>query len=401
MKLNLPDGKGGIRTIEVSDNTVINVENVMEDSDWELPTMSESVKGGAKLGKGLVIVDDETLKVDLRTAVTYGYSEDFSDINVAIGGIVLGSGLYLDGDTLNVAVDTSLPSGTILPQENNFYFVNNIGETQAVTLVGLTYENGSLQADSYFLPTMNETLKGGAKLGEGLYMNGDFLNVSVRAVPVATKQRLGGIIVGDGLSVTESGILSCTISSSTIESIVSEVVRDSSESHGIRANIITIDDETEAQPLIAQINNTTIFCVCYRVKNASATADSGELVLSGDYYETDFKIRGDDNKLVSTVGSLYDDNANYTNLSQRKSLQNGYCVVPITSNFFDTAFNQGVIAVEWGTNSDWGNVVFKGTQAALPDNPKHGWLCFVPSLSRFYIYDETAKKWRWWNVQGY
>ena len=79
--------------------------------DYEIPTMSPTVKGGAKNGSGLVMTGDneEVVEVDLRTAVTReeisvtnpDTQESTTVIQTSIGQIKLGNNLSLDGDVLN------------------------------------------------------------------------------------------------------------------------------------------------------------------------------------------------------------------------------------------------------------------------------------------------------------
>lgn len=79
--------------------------------EYELPTMSPTVKGGAKNGSGLVMTGSkaEVVEVDLRTAVKReninvinpDTQESTTVIQTSIGKIKLGTNLSLDGDVLN------------------------------------------------------------------------------------------------------------------------------------------------------------------------------------------------------------------------------------------------------------------------------------------------------------
>lgn len=96
------------------------------------------------------------------------------------GGIKVGEGLEMNGDTLNVIL-----------------------------------EGGS----DYSLPTASSTRKGGIKVrngDDGLKMEGDYLTVTLTggsdySLKPATSYRLGGIIVGDGLEIDTNGVLSCSL----------------------------------------------------------------------------------------------------------------------------------------------------------------------------------------------
>lgn len=59
------------------------------------------------------------------------------------------------------------------------------------------------------LPTMNATLKGGAKVGENLYMTSESLNASL---PTASNIVKGGAKIGYGLEMTSDGTLVVTLS---------------------------------------------------------------------------------------------------------------------------------------------------------------------------------------------
>jgi hypothetical protein len=85
------------------------------------------------------------------------------------GGIKVGSGLSMSGDTLN---------------------------------------------NAYSLPTASASVKGGVKIGSGLSMSGDTLN-NAYSLPTASASVLGGIKVGSGLSIS-SGVLSIANQSSYV-----------------------------------------------------------------------------------------------------------------------------------------------------------------------------------------
>ncbi len=85
MKLHFPDGKGGINTIEVSDNISLYIENLLED--WTLETASESVKGGIKVGSGLYMTGD-SLNADFDSEFELPIATRNS-----IGGVIVGKDL--------------------------------------------------------------------------------------------------------------------------------------------------------------------------------------------------------------------------------------------------------------------------------------------------------------------
>lgn len=402
--------------------------------DVTLPTASTTKKGAIIVGEGLEMIGD-TLNVTVEPETNNYYTIEGGGEGIVTllpvvvennyslpaatrtsrGGIRVGDGLAMDGDILNV---------TIEPETNNYYTVEGGGESytlptaSTVTKGGIKvgkglYMNGdSLNASSsggssstYTLPTASTTTKGGIKVGGGLKMIGEHLSVDREELPIATRDSLGCVIVGQGLEITEDGVLSCSleaVSPADVETIVEgKITGATSEWHGIATQIIDVTSDTEINNLIAQIDGVTKYLLCYRLNNGD-----GACVLPEDFMDIAFSVRGDNNKFVSSSGALYDESTagmdTIPNLSVTKTRQNGYCTIPISTAVFNMAFTQGKFIVEWGTESEMGNVVFKGTVTALPNNPKHGWLCFVLyPTTRFYLYDGTAKQWRWWNVQGY
>ena len=67
------------------------------------------------------------------------------------------------------------------------------------------------------LPTASEYVKGGVKVGDGLYMDDEFLNASVSVayeLPTASEYVKGGVKVGVGLSLA-GDVLNCTVTGGT------------------------------------------------------------------------------------------------------------------------------------------------------------------------------------------
>ena len=94
--------------------------------------------------------------------------------------------------------------------------------------------------------------------------------------------------------------------------------------------------------------------------------------------DLDFVVRGDDNKLVSVLGVLYDEsNTAYQNLASRKQLINGKCIVPFDAIILNNALSQRKIVAEYKSVSKSFVVIYKGSVSQLPENPKHGCLCYM------------------------
>lgn len=133
--------------------------------DYTLPTASEVTKGGVKVGEGLYM-DGETLNAN---SIGGG---------ISLGELPLGDGLYLDDGTLNVTPLAGISLGD-----------------------GLTFDDGILNVtptggSSYVLPTASETTKGGVKIGEGLSMAGETLLIALGTTPYSIEGAMWLSVVG-------------------------------------------------------------------------------------------------------------------------------------------------------------------------------------------------------------
>lgn len=503
MKLYLPDGDGGYKEVELEGETcVINIENIIEDqtppyelptmsqtlkggaavgiglymtgntlnaTPYVLPTMNESVRGGAKVGDGLYMTGDQlnllTMSENAKGGAKVGgglYMVN-DQLNLQTmsenikGGAKVGEGLYMTGDTLNakqlkfgdgfdtvddviefdplkkiplgdglhldddgnLAADTVAPFpplGNGLKLKDNvlevdpFDFLPTLGNGFSIDDGGLNFDplevmplgegltlspGGALAVDPaimpsagdtvvvknpYVLPTMSESVKGGAKVGIGLYMTGDTLNANVTTIA----QEAASFV---SVSSSES----------------------SEEYHGLTLSVQHVETEEERDDLVDANRE-----VCYRVpgKDSGGLSDfhywgmptdnavylengSGELILPEEYMNIDFRILNIDDKEINVTGMLYDkDDINYDayeNAASRKTLRNGRTCVWLINGIMNQLV-EDKIKIEWGFHSEKGNVNFKGTYIDLPRNPVHGWLVY--SANQFYIYDETVKDWR-------
>ena len=380
--------------------------------DVTLPTASTTKKGAIIVGEGLEMIG-ETLTVTITPENNYYYTLDGGEGLVtlqpvyiensyvlppatreSLGGVIIGNGLTIDSGGVVSAETYALPTASETVKGGI-----KIGD-------GLTMIGESLYADAYDLPTASNVTKGGIKVGGGLTMIGEFLSVDREELPIATRDSLGCVIVGQGLEITENGVLSCNISESTVESMVAEFTGASGEyvSKGSNVIILAADQDFDfsdsewycyyrSQHSYGYLYDLTIDDLVVPTEDTG----SGEFVLPAEYMDLDFVVRGDDNKLVSVLGVLYDESAvDYVNLATRKQLKDGKCVIPFNATILNNALSQRKIVAEYGTVSEMGNVVFKGTVSSLPESPKHGWLCYKSDDSKLHIYDGTAKKWRAW-----
>ena len=136
--------------------------------------------------------------------------------SLTAGVVKVGSGLAMDGDTLNVTLTAgesyTLPVAT------------------AARLGGIKVGNGmsidsggkldvTLSAEKYTLPAATANSLGGIKVGNGMSIDSaGKLDVTLTAgesytLPVATADSLGGIKVGNGMSIDSGGKLDVTLTS--------------------------------------------------------------------------------------------------------------------------------------------------------------------------------------------
>lgn len=173
--------------VNVQADGTISVEG--GSSPYVLPTMDDDVKGGARLGEGLVITDTDKLDVDVdnldlsnNESIT-SIQNDITEINENITNI--------EGDIQNIEGDV---------QALNTDITNIIsGDTPVPS--------------SYELPTMSSSTKGGAKLGDGLDITNDTLSVDSDNLDLSNNGTIQNIIDG----TTEIDISN----NETIENIIS------------------------------------------------------------------------------------------------------------------------------------------------------------------------------------
>ena len=160
--------------------------------DYTLPTMTETKKGGAKLGNGLYTQNDH-LNLNYMGTRT-------------LGGAMVGAGLHTDSGALNLnmmspSVFGGAKVGAGLHTDDGALTLNMMGESLlggAKLGAGLYTQDGALN-----LATMGESVKGGAMLGSGLYTQDGKLNLRQMSDSVIGGAKLGGslAIVTDRLEV--------------------------------------------------------------------------------------------------------------------------------------------------------------------------------------------------------
>ena len=176
--------------------------------------------------QGMMSASDKK-KLDGIAAGANAYSLPTASATVK-GGIKVGSNLSMTGDTLN-AKDTTYTAAT----------QSAPGLMSAADKVKL--DGVATNANNYSLPTASATVKGGVKIGSNLSMNGEVLNAkdttyvdatqtvsglfsasdkkkldgiatgaNAYSLPMAGPNTLGGVKVGNNLSIDASGVLSST-----------------------------------------------------------------------------------------------------------------------------------------------------------------------------------------------
>lgn len=166
------------------------LDSLTGGTDYTLPTASKSTKGGIKIGNGLGMNGD-TLNV---TLATNSYTMPTASATTK-GGIKIGKGLSMNGETLNAVATSnySLPTASSTTK----------GGVKIGT--GLSMDGDTLHADAteYTLPTASGSTKGGVKVGSGLSMDGETLkaNFTGYTLPTASQTTKGGVKIGAGLSM--------------------------------------------------------------------------------------------------------------------------------------------------------------------------------------------------------
>ena len=222
MSIYFPDGKGGKKLVgtdsgggasyaeatTVASGLMSATDKAKLDSlnNYTLPTASENVKGGVKVGTGFAMDGDTIIPTfykrfgtppdNIRFLVdtTDGREINISGFNGGIGGYIYANGdankeggiIHLNGGTGNSNGGVIEMRGRGTGTGGTIYMTGSTGGTIDLSPNGSikgnvvftgtpTFLNG---ANGLTLPTASETVKGGVKIGTGLYMDGDTLNVA-------------------------------------------------------------------------------------------------------------------------------------------------------------------------------------------------------------------------------
>ena len=222
-----------------------------QEYNYTLPTASSTVLGGIKVGNNLSIDGNGIL-----SAIQGTYTLPTASASI-LGGIKVGNNLSIDSSGILSATangnsissgDTTIGTVDTTNNEHIYFNVNNntkmrIWDTGVVNIyntldtVGFKMvtnaQNGYVlktdasgvgtwqQEYNYTLPTASSSVLGGIKVGNNLSIDGNGILSAIQGtytLPTASSSVLGGIKVGNNLSIDSSGILSATANGNTISS---------------------------------------------------------------------------------------------------------------------------------------------------------------------------------------
>lgn len=172
---------GQLGGIKVGTGLTVTVDGTLSTTTYTLPIATTGILGGVKIGNGISVTADGTISVT-TPAINY------SGWIVEVGGI-----------TENIASGNSLSfvgaNGTT---------VGYNATTNTMTITG---------ANAYILPKASPTVLGGIMVGTGLTIDATGIlsaTGTTYTLPKASPSVLGGIMVGTGLTVDTNGVLSVT-----------------------------------------------------------------------------------------------------------------------------------------------------------------------------------------------
>lgn len=203
-------------------NSDVPADAKFTDTVYSLPIASSSTLGGVKIGSGLTVAEDGTISAAAEYTLPTASS-------TTKGGIKVGSGLTMSSETLNhsnnITAKTAYGSTSTTASANGGSItVTDIKYDAQGHITGSTDRTITLSQTTYTLAgLMGSTAKGSATqpvywngsawtnttytLGKSVPTDAKFTD-TVYSLPAATATTLGGIIAGEGLSITTDGKLS-------------------------------------------------------------------------------------------------------------------------------------------------------------------------------------------------
>lgn len=187
------------------------------ESEYTLPPATQSTLGGIKVGANLTITADGTLSGTPDTKYTLPVAS-----SQVLGGVKVGDGLSTTNDGVLSVDTTDLPkasttqlgvikvgSNLSIADDGTLNATGSSGEDSPVTSVfgrvgDITAQNGDYNASQI---TFDETKNLQQVIQE---VQQDIQTLETTPIPTASSTTLGGIKVGNGLSITPDGTLSST-----------------------------------------------------------------------------------------------------------------------------------------------------------------------------------------------
>ena len=177
---------GGVRIDGTSITMASNGQISAAPSGFTLPVATNGTLGGVMIGAGLSITTSGVLSTTVQSIPVASAT--------ILGGIKIGSGLAIDSSTGIASVDLPTASATVL------------GGVKVGS--GLSIDSsGILSTSSSAISIASPTTLGGIKNGTSI--NVDQTTGVTNIVP-ATSSQIGGVIIGSGLAITATGVLSAT-----------------------------------------------------------------------------------------------------------------------------------------------------------------------------------------------
>ena len=177
---------GGVRIDGTSITMASNGQISAVPSGYSLPIATNGTLGGVMIGAGLSITNSGVLSTTVQSIPVASAT--------ILGGIKIGSGLAIDSSTGIASVDLPTASATIL------------GGVKVGS--GLSIDSsGVLSTSASAISIASPTSLGGIKNGTSISVD---QTTGVTNIVPATSSQIGGVIIGSGLAITATGVLSAT-----------------------------------------------------------------------------------------------------------------------------------------------------------------------------------------------
>ena len=203
-----PATSGSLGGVKIGARLTITEDGILsaDAQNYSLPTASSSVKGGIKIGRGLTMTG-ETLSADAQDfTLTAATTDSLGGVKIVDDSIIAA---MLEEYFPTVCGETIAPLYSIPAATADSLGGIKVGKGLSIT------KDGILSADSvapYTLPAASDE--------EISSMIEEYFPESLTpepfTLPAATRASLGGIIVGDRLTISNSGVLSANDQSYTL-----------------------------------------------------------------------------------------------------------------------------------------------------------------------------------------